>query len=285
MRIETVADYACGVGEGSLWHPLEKRLYWVDIPKGRVFCYEPANGQSTQVYEGETVGGLTVQADGALLLFMARGAVRSWRDGRLSTLIDHIPEEKETRFNDVIADPVGRVFCGTMPTKDRLGRLYRLDPDLSFTKLLEGIGCANGMGFTPDGKQMYFTDSRVRTVYLFDYDSRSGAISNQRILVRQPESASVPDGLTVDRFGYIWSAQWGGSCVIRYSPAGEEERRIPLPAIKITSLTFGGPDYTDMYLTSAGGEGRPKEDPLAGAVFKLNVGIPGVPEFFSRIQL
>src|SRR5260370_34843853 len=101
---------------------------------------------------------------------MAKGAVKVWRDGRLTTLIDEIPQERETRFNDVIADPMGRVFCGMMPTKGRPGRLYRLDPSLKLTLILEGIQLPNGMAFTLDRKQMYFTDSSARAIPVFDYD-------------------------------------------------------------------------------------------------------------------
>ncbi|MCL4219536.1 MAG: SMP-30/gluconolactonase/LRE family protein, partial [Candidatus Hydrogenedentes bacterium] len=150
MRPVLIADYECVCGEGPLWHPCEKRLYWVDIPKGRLFRYEPATAKHEQLLEGEPIGGFTFQADGAVLLFMNRGAIRSWREGAIETLLEEMPEEKETRFNDVIADAEGRVFCGTMPTKNRLGRLYCLDPDGHMVKLLDGIGCSNGMGFTPD---------------------------------------------------------------------------------------------------------------------------------------
>src|SRR5690348_1989432 len=128
MQLEVICDYRCEIGENPLWHDIEKRLYWCDIPTGRLFRYDPGNGKHEQFYQGEIVGGFTIQADGSLLLFMAHGAVKLWRKGSLTTLIDEIPEERETRFNDVIADPAGRVFCGTMPAGPRPGRLYRLDP-------------------------------------------------------------------------------------------------------------------------------------------------------------
>ena len=111
---ELIADHQCECGENPLWHPAEKRLYWVDIPTGRMFRYDPATGAHEQCYAGEVVGGFTVQEDGALLLFMARGAVRAWRDGFLGTAVPEIPRERESRFNDVIADPLGAVFGGTM---------------------------------------------------------------------------------------------------------------------------------------------------------------------------
>jgi D-xylono/L-arabinono-1,4-lactonase len=282
---ELITDYACVTGEGPLWHPAEQRVYWVDIPKGRLLRYHPASGAHEMCFEGQPLGGFTIQADGSLLLFMARGAIKIWRDGVFTTLIDEIADERETRFNDVHADPVGRVFCGTMPTADRPGRLYRLDLDGTLTKLLEGIGCSNGMGFTPDLKQLYYTDSAAREIYLFDYDQVTGALANQRLFASNTEDAGMPDGMTVDAQGYVWSARWDGGCLVRYTPDGVLERQIDFPARKVSSLTFGGPDYTDIYVTTAGGDDKAAEGSGAGALFRLNLGIQGVPEFASRVGL
>jgi D-xylonolactonase len=236
-------------------------------------------------FEGDPLGGFTIQSDGALLLFMAGGTIKIWRDGVFTTLIAEIPEERETRFNDVFADPVGRVFCGTMPTTDRPGRLYRLDPGGTLTKLLDGIGCSNGMGLTPDHRQLYYTDSDAREIYLFDYDVASGAISNQRLFANNPPEEGLPDGMTVDAQGYVWSARWDGGCLVRYTPDGMLERRVSFPAKKVSSVIFGGPDYTDMYITTAGGDHKAEEGVDAGALFRLNLGIKGVPEFQSRVGL
>ena len=105
-----------------------------------------------------------------------RGAVKIWRDGELATVIDEIPDERETRFNDVIADPEGRVFCGTMPTPERPGRLYRLDTDGTLHLILDEVGISNGMGFTADQRTMYFTDTPTLNIYRFDYDRLTGDI-------------------------------------------------------------------------------------------------------------
>jgi D-xylonolactonase len=285
MEPEVIADYACECGEGPLWHPDENRLYWVDIPTGRLFRYDPSTGEHLQLFDGPDLGGFTIQADGSLLLFMARGAIKSWREGDWTTVIEEIPEERDSRFNDVIADPRGRVFCGTMPSGDRLGRLYRLDLDGTLTVVLEDIGCSNGLGFTPDHHQVYYTDSRKREIYLFDYDEDTGAISNQRSFVKLPADGGVPDGMTADAAGYVWSAIWDGSCLIRFAPDGTEDRRITFPAKKVSCATFGGVEYTDLYVTTAGGGNKEENGPGAGALFRLDVGIRGVPEFRSRIGL
>ena len=283
---ELIADCACTLGEGPMWHPDEGRLYWTDIDSRRLIRYDPETRDHEPIAMDQKVGGFTLQSDGSLLLFMDRGSVRAWKDGVLTTIIEHLPDEIETRFNDVIADPVGRVFCGTMPTRERRGRLYRMEHDGSITLLLEGIGCSNGMGFTPDGKSMYYTDTGKREIYLFDYAVETGSLSNQRVFASFHEGIGYPDGMTVDADGYVWTALWDGGSVVRLAPDGREIDRVALPAKKCTCITFGGPEYTDMYITTAGGDRKDRDGAGAGALFRLqDQRYKGVPEFRSRIGL
>jgi D-xylonolactonase len=172
-----------------------------------------------------------------------------------------------------------------MPTEDRLGRLYRLDPDGTLTQVLDAVDISNGMGFSPDLQHLYYTESRKRTITRFDYDRATGALSNRRIFVEIPPGEGVPDGLTVDADGNVWSARWGGSRLVRYTPDGKEDLRINVPAKNVSSVTFGGPDLTDIYVTTAGGDDKTENGPGAGALFHLNLGIQGRAEFFSRIRL
>ena len=294
MEPEIVADYRNEVGEGPLWHPIEKRLYWVDIAKGQIFHYDPATGEHGLFYEAEQmVGGFTFQEDGALLLFMEKGAVAVLRAGELDYLIDGVPAEDENRFNDVIADPAGRVFCGTMPLDsrraieggERFGTLYRLDTDGSITPLFGECGIANGMGFTADQRNMYYTDSMDYTIYVFDYDQRTGEIANKRPFVETGAESGAPDGMTIDAEGHLWSARAGGSALYRYTPEGIEERSIPFPTKLVSSVGFGGVDLTDIYCTTIGEGNTAEHGPGAGALFRLQLGIKGVPEFYSRVGL
>lgn len=286
MKPEIIADYKCETGEGPLWHPEEKRVYWVDIPQGGMFRYDPMDGSHEKVYEGRPVGGFTIQVDGSLLLFMDKGSVKIWREGALETVIEEIPGENDSRFNDVIADPEGRVFCGTMPTEDHPGRLYRLNRDGSLQRILEGIKVPNGLGFTPDIEKMYFTESRARKIYLFDYDRDTGKISNQRTFVQTEKGEGIPDGMTVDQDGNAWSARWNGGCLVKYTANGKEVLRIDFPTKKVSSLTFGGEDYNDLYVTTAGGGNKEEEGEGAGALFRLSPeSAKGKREFLSKIQI
>jgi D-xylonolactonase len=282
---ELIADYSCETGENPLWHPLEQRLYWCDIPNGRIFRYDPSSGVHEKCYEGRTVGGFTIQSNGSLLLFMDRGTVANWQGGRLVEVVPSIDEEQSSRFNDVIADPRGRVFCGTMSTADRKGSLYRLDVDGSLHRILEGIGCSNGMAFTLDHMGFYYTDSFAGEIYLFDYRVEDGQLSNQRVFAKFDTAEGLPDGATVDAEGRLWSALWDGACIVRLFADGAIDQKIVLPARKTSSLTFGGPDYSDLYVTTAGGNAKQEDGALAGALFRVRTQVHGLPEFLSRIRM
>jgi D-xylonolactonase len=186
------------------------------------------------------------------------------------------------------------VYCGTISPRfdegehDNLrGRLYRLETDLSYTVLLDGIGVSNGMGFTPDLSGLYYTDTATRDIAHFDYDAETGSITNRRqfVYVAEVPGEGAPDGMTMDAEGCIWSARWGGSCLVRYAPDGQELQRVQFPARKVSSATFGGPDYTDLYVTTAGGDQKNVDGPGAGALYCLRPGVRGAPEFRSRIGL
>ena len=284
--LTSLADYACNTGEGPLFHPDENAVYWTDIPNKRIFRYDLTTGEHRPIEIGRQVGGFTLQENGKLLLFLDRGSVAIFTEGEpLEYILDEIPDEVSTRFNDVFGDPQGRVFCGTMPTKERKGRLYRLDTDGDITKVLENIGCSNGMGFTPDGAQMYYTDTSARTIYLLDYDRKTGEITNQRDFVKAEDGGGYPDGMTVDADGFVWSARWDGGCLVRYDPAGVEVARIALPVRKVSSAVFGGENYATLFVTTAGGEQKETDGPLAGALFALEIpGVRGVPEFRSNVS-
>lgn len=284
-QLDLIADYACDTGENPLWHPIEKRLYWTDIPTGRIFRYHPASNHHQQIYHDRPVGGFTFQQDGGLLLFRDRGNIALWRNGQFTTLLHEIPEERESRFNDVIADPSGRVFCGTMSSPQSKGRLYRLDRDGTLTPILYSIGCSNGMGFSLDLKTFYYTDSFARKIYRFHYHLQTGDLTHQQVFASIPESFGLPDGLTVDHQDRVWSALWDGSALIRFDPSGNIVERLHFPTRKVSSLTFAGDDLQDIYVTTAGGPTKLQDGPSAGALFRLRSNIPGRTEFFSKITL
>jgi sugar lactone lactonase YvrE len=284
---EIIADEACETTEGPLWHEDLQALFWLDIPAGRLFRYDPSLHRHQLVLERGQIGGFTIQADGTLLLFGDRGHVFTWDSatGSTRTILDEIPEERESRFNDVIADPEGRVFAGTMPSRDRPGRLYRFDPDGRLTLVLDDAGISNGMGFTLDLNALYHTNTTAGTITRYRYDRGSGEISEGTTIVSVPAGEGVPDGMAIDEHGDLWSARWDGGALFHYAPDGRLLGSISFPARKVSSLTFGGPDWRDVYVTCAGGPNKASEGAGAGAVFKTSLGVVGRRPFRSRIGL
>lgn len=284
MDIERVAETKCETGENPLWHPDEAVLYWCDIPNGRLFRYNPRADEYRVVYEVDrAIGGFTIEAEGALLLFESAGRNERWQDGRTETVVESIPGEVDSRFNDVIAAPDGSVFAGTMPTDDRLGRLYHVRADGTDVVVSEGYDIPNGMASTRDRETFYAIESEAHTIYQFDYEPASRTLSTREPALRIPGEPGVPDGMTIDADGDRWLARWDGNALIRYTPEWRERERVEFPARKVASLTFGGPDYRDIYVTTAGGPDRDTEGDGAGALFRVRGDATGREEFRSTI--
>lgn len=289
-NVELVAALDCETGENPLWCEERRLLLFVDIPRGIMYGYDPAAAKCAVIARTRVTGGFTLQEDGSLLLFQDGRIAVLARDGIVHEVArDACPGNE--RFNDVIADPEGRVFAGTLGGGK--GRLLRFDTDGRVAEMMSGIGCANGMGFTPDLRGMYFTDSFARRIYLFDYDRRTGDLSKKRVFARIPRKLGLPDGMTVDVEGFVWTALWYGGRLQRYTPKGKLEREILFPAKQTSSLTFGGGGLDEMYVTSAANS---EPDPLqppgydlkarrGGGLYRTKIeGTKGRPEFRSRVH-
>lgn len=287
----TAIDIDCKIGECPLWNRSEGMLYWTDIPNGHLYRYDPESDEYQKLLDVDTIGGFTFQRDDSVLLFMNNGVVKRLSDGGLTTVVES--EGETRRYNDVIADPLGGVFCGLFPTRDVSGSLCRLSSEGDFTVVLEEVGAPNGMGFSPDGKTFYFTDSTEKRIYQFDFDTSTGEISNQSTFASfdgEKEYAGlsadfypVPDGMTVDAEGSVWTCLFAGEGLVQINPNGEEIRRIETPVKTSTSLTFGGSDYTDIYLTT-GHLGDADENPNAGSIYRTSIdGVRGREEYLTNI--
>ena len=283
--MELVANYQCVTGEGPLWHPDEGVLYWVDIPNGCLYNYDPQNKVAKKVFQSSQIGGFTIQEDGGLLLFMEKGAVKVLKDGELTTVLESIAGEEHSRFNDVIATPDGSVFCGTMPSSNKPGSLYKLDQDRKISLIIENAGISNGLGFSNNLGYAYHTNSTKRTITKYEFDPDASRLGRGKIIVSTPDDGSVPDGLTVDSEDCIWSARWDGWALYRYNSTGGQINKVTFEVKKVSCPTFGGDNYEDIFVTSAGGDDLSTNGPLAGATFKLNAQVKGKPEFRSKIKM
>ncbi len=186
-------------------------------------------------------------------------------------------------FNDGKCDPAGRFWAGThFSGSEQLGSLYRLDPDLSVHRMVEGVKGSNGIAWSLDGTQMYYIDTALRLVYAFDYGVETGEIENRRIAFDVPKEMGYPDGMTIDSEGMLWVALFNAFKVTRWDPvAGRLLQTLDVPAFP-TSCAFGGPDLDQLYITTL----RRWQDaekleryPLTGGLFRADVGVTGIPAF------
>lgn len=285
---EVLVDLPCETGEGPLWDKETQSLTWNDIPPGTLYRYTPATGENVVVHQhDDAIGGHTLQQDGSLVIFAADGYIFSLRNGETKTIVYSIPEVVGSRFNDVAAGPNGEVFCGTMPLVDGEARIYRLDPDGTLNLIWDDIGLSNGIGFSPDERTFYLSDSNKRVIYKADYDKSDSSISNREVLITLESDSAVPDGMTVDANGDLWVAVWDGNCLLHYSADGELIDKVPMPVKKISSINFGGHDFGTAFITTAGGPCRADgEGELAGSLFSVKIpGISGKSDYRSRILL
>jgi len=280
--IEPVANYHCVVGENPLWNADEGRIYWADIDTGRLFRADHRTLEHECFYQGDPVGGFTLQADGSLLLFEADRIAALETSGKRRVLAEGLDSDM-ARFNDVIADPKGRVFAGTIGKTRESGGLYRVDLDGTVTCLFKETGIANGMGFTGDARHFYWTCSTRRRIFRFDYERASGALSNRHLFHQATEPDDNPDGLTLDDQDRVWSARWGGFSVLRLDADGQVAERLRMPVERVSSVAFGGPALDTLYITTAAGApGGTGDD---GTLYRVNVGVRGRLGHRSRIRL
>jgi sugar lactone lactonase YvrE len=282
-EVEHVVSSQCQLGEGPVWHPVEQVLYWLDITQGRLHRFDPRSGESQVSSLGLVTGSMGARASGGFVMATKKGFA-FWDPAApgFTFLGDPDADEGEVRFNDGKTDRQGRFWAGKMSTRPE-NSLFCLDVDCSIRRMESGIIVSNGLGWSPDNRVFYYTDSEARLIFAYDFDPASGAIANRRVFASIPAEAGegLPDGLAVDADGYLWSARWGGWKVVRYAPDGSIDRVIPMPVEFPTSCAFGGPGLDDLYITSAWIEVRPETraaQPLAGDVFRLKTPVRGLPE-------
>ncbi len=296
-RIECILNCGNHLGEGPIWDVEEARLYWVDgtgrrVGKPDIWRLDPATGKVETWSLGRDIGAMALRRGGGAVLALSDGFYLFDFESEKLELIEKVEEEHErTRLNDGKCDRRGRFFAGGMDDKEELKicGLYRLDPDLSVHKVDDGIICSNGPCWSPDNKTFYFADTFQEEFWAYDYDIEQGTLANKRVFARTDEDLGVADGSTVDEEGCLWNAQVIGGELVRYDPNGDVERRIGMPVRNVTSLTFGGKDLDEIYVTSMSRVSHPAVHDLfqiettpqfaAGALFKVTgLGIRGLPE-------
>ena len=282
-RPDIAIDARATLGEGPVWDEQQQRLLWVDILPGLVHRFDPATRSDDIFRVGKPVGSASLRRGGGLVLAVEDGFALldpAWQRLDQVAVIEH--PGPPARFNEGKCDPAGRFLAGTMAYDLTVGAgsVYRLDPDLAVSRLLDDVTISNGLAWTADGATLYYIDSPAQGVDAFDYDVDTGRLANRRRVVDIPPAAGLPDGMTIDADGCLWVALYGGSAVHRYAPDGRLDATLSFPATNITCPAFGGPGFDLLYVTSARDgldERQLAAQPHAGAVFTVDVGARGLP--------
>lgn len=281
--VELVLDAAADLGEGPTWDSRARVLIWVDITGCRVHRFDPATGRDAAIDVGRPVGAAVPTTSGRLALALSdRFSLLDPTTGQTELLAEVEADVAETIMNDGKCDPAGRFWAGTKDVEGYrpLGSLYRLGTDRGPVQVLTGVTLSNGLGWSPDGRTMYYIDSPTYAVDAFDFEPETGSVSHRRRLVGFPKGWGLPDGMTVDEEGFLWVAFWGGSTVRRIAPDGRITAAVVFPVSQVTSCAFGGDDLADLYATSARtglSDDQLREEPSAGGLFRLRPGVHGLP--------
>jgi sugar lactone lactonase YvrE len=275
MRAEQLTGPVAYHAEGPVWAPAWGGLRWVDMLAGDVLSLE-ADGTVRRKHVGDVVAALRPRRGGGAVLALERGFALEDADGTRTSL-DPLWTDAGVRMNEGGCDPDGRFWCGSMAYDQRPGAaaLYRLAPDGSTQRMLDGVTISNGLDWSPDGSLAYYADTATHRVDVFDYDRHSG-LTGRRPFVEIPDDGN-PDGLTVDADGGVWVALYGGGAVHRYGPDGALDAVVEVPTPRVTACTLGGPRLDELFVTTSREGLGPDDDPLAGSLFRVDAGVAGQP--------
>jgi sugar lactone lactonase YvrE len=274
---------ACILGVSATWSAREQALYWVDIRAPALHRLDPETDEHRSFPLPELCGGVVPAASGVVLAFRRALALFDPATAALTPLCEVEPAALDNRLNEAKCDRTGRLWVGSMRdfAAATTGSLYRVDGSLRPERVLTGITVPNSLGWSPDGRAMYFTDTPERVLRAYEYDPDTGRMSAMRALLAADALPGRPDGCTVDAEGHVWTTRVGAGCVMRVSPAGRVSATVTLPASQPTSCALGGRDLRTLFVTTARQRLDPaalRAQPQAGDLFAVAVDVPGLPD-------
>lgn len=271
----------CALGEGPLWRRESGEFIFTDIVNGLLYAASEEGAVRVLLQCRYQIGAFLFDAAGDLILLTEAGVFSCPYGGSEPEfrLLWQIPMTPGERFNDAICDPAGRILAGTKTELNRDGSLWQFSARQPPRRLMDGLKISNGMGFSGHGQILYHTDSPERIIRRCRYDVKSGALSGAYPLVKTQEDC-VPDGMTVDASGFLWTACWGGGRVERYTPEGVLAASYPIPARQVSSVTFGGAGLDTLLVTSASIDSSDSED---GGIWMMRPGVKGVEEYRAQL--
>ena len=291
-RLLEVLPFANLHGEGVQWNGADGCLWWTDITGCALHRWHLESRALTSYRTPERLGCFAFVEGGARLL-AAFASGFAWFDpgsGEVAWIDRREPAGSGRRFNDGRVDRQGRFWAGTMVEDATIAApssaaLFCLD-DAGVHERETGVGIANGLCWSPDGRTMYFADSPRRAIYAYDFDADSGVPCNRREFARTAPGVE-PDGSCIDAEGALWNARWGGGEVVRHAADGRVLERVGTPgAGQPTCVAFAGPELNLLCVTSARlglDAAALAAQPHAGHLFVYETTTRGLPECRARL--
>ena len=278
-RPELAWDIRCGTGESPVWHAARGVLLFCDIPAGRIHSLDPVSGERTSWKLPEVVASFGVCVSGRLVVALRERVVLYDLDrDAITPLMPPLGLPKETRLNDGKVGPDGAFWVGAMDgTKRPTAKLYRVTADGRAEARAEGYVTSNGLSWSPDGRTMYHSDSRMARVDAWDFDTATGTIGNKRTFATSDEANGRPDGAATDTEGFYWSSGVSAACLNRFAPDGSQVAKIPLPVPGPTMPCFTPHGLFVTTLREGRDEATLAAHPTMGGLFRLHVAAQGVP--------
>jgi sugar lactone lactonase YvrE len=282
-KVRCIQEANAALREGPVCDSAHGVLLWVDIKRPAVFRWSLDQGQTGHWPMPKPVGCVAACESDRCIFADADGfGFLDLESGEIVRLVDPESDLPDNVFNDGKVDRMRRFWAGSMEANGvkPSGSLYRLDRDLSIHRLESGFTCLNGLGWSPDDRTMYVTDSVARTIWAYQFDVATGALGTRQAFAQLRSHDGLPDGLTVDQEGFVSSAIWDGRRLIRFAPDGAIDREVRIPVQRPTSCTFGGVDLRTLYVTSASDEltwSSLRRGQRAGALFAIDTEIAGSP--------
>ena len=294
-KIETAYRCKNTLGEGITFSKKDQTLYWLDIDNtSKLHRFNLTNQQIDSFEIPEIVTATSIKSENEIILVSNNGInLFNTNNKKFQRILNVENKLLHTRSNDGASDVMGRLWFGTMqnnfdkngesiPIKENIGKLYRVDKDNIITTVEDNLGIPNTFVWSPDNKNFYFTDTLDGNIMKYDYDVETGNLSNKQFFANFDRG--FPDGSTMDTDGCLWNCRWGGSCVVRYKPSGEVDQVIEMPVENITNCVFGGKDLKTLFITSANNPGKNQHE-LDGSLFSINLNYQGLEDHKSKIQL
>ena len=294
-KIETAYRCKNTLGEGITFSKKDQTLYWLDINNTSKLHRFNLINQQIDIFEiPEIVTATSIKSENEIILVSNNGInLFDTNNKKFQRILNIENKFLHTRSNDGASDVMGRLWFGTMqnnfdkdgesiPIKENIGKLYRVDKDNIITIVEDNIGIPNTFVWSPDNKNFFFTDTLDGNIVKYDYDVETGNLSNKQFFANFDRG--FPDGSTMDTDGCLWNCRWGGSCVVRYTPSGQVDQVIEMPVENITNCVFGGKDLKTLFITSAKNPGKNQHE-LDGSLFSINLKYQGLEDHKSKIQL